>query len=212
MFQSVWSAYKLGAHPMPLESPGRQSDPQSLKHKQTRLFVWQLSAGTCMATSISGTNRTRHKDNQLPFSVSRLQGQLPILRQVPHRSDNLRSMSGTYISLSIVHLISSALIFFLWRYSPILGLARLHETFRFISVTRSRRVGRTPWTGDQLVARPLLTAPGDCDDDEVGGMNGFGGGNRSTRRKPAPKPLCPPQSLLARPGREHGPPRCEASD
>jgi hypothetical protein len=35
--------------------------------------------------------------------------------------------------------------------------------------------------GDQLVARPLLTAPGDCDDDgEVGGMNGFGRGNQST--------------------------------
>jgi hypothetical protein len=34
--------------------------------------------------------------------------------------------------------------------------------FRFISVTRSRAVGRTPWTGDQLVARLLLTAPGDC--------------------------------------------------
>jgi hypothetical protein len=28
--------------------------------------------------------------------------------------------------------------------------------------------------GDPLVARTLLTAPGDCDDDgEVGGMNGF---------------------------------------
>jgi hypothetical protein len=66
-----------------------------------------------------------------------------------------------------------------------LGLGRLHETFRFISVTRSRTVGRTPWTSDQLVARPLLTAPGDCDDEEVGGMNGFGRGNRNTRRKPA---------------------------
>jgi hypothetical protein len=32
----------------------------------------------------------------------------------------------------------------------------------------------------------------DDDDDEVGGMNGFGRGNRSTRRKPAPTPLCPP--------------------
>jgi hypothetical protein len=67
------------------------------------------------------------------------------------------------------------LIFFsLWLYSPILGLGRLHETFLFISVTRPRTVGRAPWTGDQLVARPLLTAPGDCDDGEVGGMNGFG--------------------------------------
>jgi hypothetical protein len=47
----------------------------------------------------------------------------------------------------------------LWLYSLILGLGRLHETFRFISVTRSRTVDRIPWTGDQLVARPLLTAP-----------------------------------------------------
>jgi hypothetical protein len=103
-------------------------------------------------------------------------------------------------------------VFFLLLYSPILGLGRLHETFRFISVTRSRTVGRTPWTGDRLVARPLLTAPGDCDDGEVDGMNGFGRGNRSTRREPAPTPLCPQQIPLARPGREHGPPRWEASD
>jgi hypothetical protein len=37
---------------------------------------------------------------------------------------------------------------------------------------------------------------GDCEDGEVGGMNGFGRGNRSTRRKPAPTPLCPPQIPL----------------
>jgi hypothetical protein len=35
------------------------------------------------------------------------------------------------------------------------GLGRLYETFRFTSFTRSRTVGRTPWTGDQLVARLL---------------------------------------------------------
>jgi hypothetical protein len=58
-----------------------------------------------------------------------------------------------------------ALGFFLLLYSLILGLGRLHETFRSISVTRSRTVGRTPWTGDQLIARPLLPAPGECDDD-----------------------------------------------
>jgi hypothetical protein len=104
-------------------------------------------------------------------------------------------------------------IFFLWLYSPSMGLGRLHETFRFISVTRSRTVGRTPWTGDQLVARPLLTAPGDCDAAEVGGMNGFGRGNRNARRKPAPTPLCPIQQIpLARPEREPGPPLWEASD
>jgi hypothetical protein len=93
-----------------------------------------------------------------------------------------------------------------------LGLGRLHETFCFILVTRSRTVGRTPWTDDQLLARPLITAPGDCDDEEVGGVNGFGRRSRSTRKKPAPTPLYPPQISLARPGREPGPPRWEASD
>jgi hypothetical protein len=38
---------------------------------------------------------------------------------------------------------------------PNSDLGHLHGTFRFTSVTRSRSVGRTPWTGDQLVARPL---------------------------------------------------------
>jgi hypothetical protein len=69
----------------------------------------------------------------------------------------------------------------LWLYCPILGLGRLHETFRFISVTRSRIVGRTRWTGDQLLARHLLPALIDCDDDydgEVGRMNGFWQGKR----------------------------------
>jgi hypothetical protein len=77
----------------------------------------------------------------------------------------------------------------LWLYIPILGLGRLHETFRFISVTRSRTVGRTAWTGDQLVARPLLTDPGDCGDGEVGGMKGFGRGNRSARDTIMPRPF-----------------------
>jgi hypothetical protein len=64
-------------------------------------------------------------------------------------------------------------IFFLCLYNPLLGLGRLHETLRFISVSRSRTVGWTPWMGDQLVARTLLTAPDDCDVGEVGGMNCF---------------------------------------
>jgi hypothetical protein len=36
-------------------------------------------------------------------------------------------------------------------------------------------------------------------------MNGFGRANRSTRRKPAPTPLCPQQIPLAKPLREPGP-------
>jgi hypothetical protein len=42
---------------------------------------------------------------------------------------------------------------------------------------------------------PIVPAPCDYDDAEFGGMK-IGGGNRSTRRKPAPAPLCPPQIPL----------------
>jgi hypothetical protein len=41
-------------------------------------------------------------------------------------------------------------------------------------------------------SRPTVPAPGDYDDGEIGGM--IGRGNRSTWRKPAPVPLCPPQT------------------
>jgi hypothetical protein len=40
-----------------------------------------------------------------------------------------------------------------------------------------------------------MSAPGDYDNGEIGGM--IGRGNRSTRRKPTPVPLCPPQTLHA---------------
>jgi hypothetical protein len=40
-----------------------------------------------------------------------------------------------------------------------------------------------------------VSAPGDYDNGEIGGM--IGRGNRSTRRKPAPVPLCPLQTLHA---------------
>jgi hypothetical protein len=38
---------------------------------------------------------------------------------------------------------------------------------------------------------PIVSALGNCEDGEFGGMNGRG--NRSTRRTPASVPLCPPQ-------------------
>jgi hypothetical protein len=63
--------------------------------------------------------------------------------------------------------------------------------------------------GTAATNRPILTAPGDYDNGEIGGM--IGRGNRSTRRKSAPMPLCPPQTPHAA-GREPGPPRWEASD
>jgi hypothetical protein len=59
--------------------------------------------------------------------------------------------------------------------------------------------------------RPIVPAPGDYDDGEIGGMM-IGRVNQSTWRKPDPVPLCPPQNSQALIGRELGPPQWEASD
>jgi hypothetical protein len=48
--------------------------------------------------------------------------------------------------------------------------------------------------GTSAIYWPIVPAPGDCEDGEFGGINGRG--NRSTRRKPAPTPLCPPRIPL----------------
>jgi hypothetical protein len=48
--------------------------------------------------------------------------------------------------------------------------------------------------GTLAIYWPIVPAPGDCEDGEFGGMNGRR--HRSTRRKPAPAPLCPPQIPL----------------
>jgi hypothetical protein len=57
----------------------------------------------------------------------------------------------------------------------------------------------------------LLYQPRIIDDDDYGAVGGMkiGRGNRSTRRKPAPVPLCPPQiphDLGSNPGRRGGKP------
>jgi hypothetical protein len=64
--------------------------------------------------------------------------------------------------------------------------------------------------GTAATNRPIVPAPGDYDDGEIGGMM-IGRENRSIRRKPSPVPLCPPQTPHAMPGREPGAPRWEAS-
>jgi hypothetical protein len=46
--------------------------------------------------------------------------------------------------------------------------------------------------GTAATNRPIVPAPGDYDDGEIGGM--IGRGNRSTRRTPGPVPLCPPKT------------------
>jgi hypothetical protein len=47
--------------------------------------------------------------------------------------------------------------------------------------------------GTAATNRPVVPSPGDYDDGEIGGMM-IGRGNRSTGGKPAPVPLCPPQT------------------
>jgi hypothetical protein len=46
--------------------------------------------------------------------------------------------------------------------------------------------------GTESTNWPIVPAPFVYDDGAVGGM--IGGRNRSTRRKPTPMPLCPPQT------------------
>jgi hypothetical protein len=52
--------------------------------------------------------------------------------------------------------------------------------------------------GTTAINWPIVPAPGDYDDGETDGMM-IGRRNRSTRRKPAPVPLCPPQTPHACP-------------
>jgi hypothetical protein len=55
--------------------------------------------------------------------------------------------SGIY-AYGKAHVKGPFMFFFPLALQPNSGLGRLHETFSFTSVTRSRIVGRTPWTGD----------------------------------------------------------------
>jgi hypothetical protein len=48
--------------------------------------------------------------------------------------------------------------------------------------------------------KSIVPAPGDYDGGQIGGMM-IGRGNRCTLRKPAPVPLCPPQTPHAAPTR-----------
>jgi hypothetical protein len=53
--------------------------------------------------------------------------------------------------------------------------------------------------GTAAIYSPIVPAPGDCEhceDVELFGAIKTGRGNRSTRRKPAPAPLCPPKIPL----------------
>jgi hypothetical protein len=63
--------------------------------------------------------------------------------------------------------------------------------FYILSGVRLSPLGTAATTG--LLYQPQMIDEGDC--GAIGGMK-VGRGNRSTRRKPAPAPLCPPQIPL----------------
>jgi hypothetical protein len=58
--------------------------------------------------------------------------------------------------------------------------------------------------GTAAANRPIVSAPDDYDDGDIDGN--IGRGNRSTRIKPGPILLCPPQIPDANPGRRGGKP------
>jgi hypothetical protein len=73
------------------------------------------------------------------------------------------------------------------------------------------------WDWVHLLRRPLiglLYQPRMIDDAEYGAVGGMriGRGNRSSRRKPAPVPLCQPQTHMTWAGIEPGPPQWKDGD
>jgi hypothetical protein len=56
--------------------------------------------------------------------------------------------------------------------------------------------------GTAATNTPIVPASDDYDDGEIGGM--IGRGNGSIRRKPAPVPLCPPETPRAARTRTRG--------
>jgi hypothetical protein len=69
-----------------------------------------------------------------------------------------------------------------------MGLHALQQGYIFFLNLCCGTLGTAATTG--LLYQPRITGDGDC--GEIGGMK-IGKGNRSTRRKPAPEPLCSPQ-------------------
>jgi hypothetical protein len=65
--------------------------------------------------------------------------------------------------------------------------------------------------GTAATNRPIVQAPGDYDDGEIGGML-IGRENRNTQIKAAPVSDSVHHKSHMLPGREPGPPRWEASD
>jgi hypothetical protein len=94
---------------------------------------------------------------------------------------------GRFINSSLYFLFSYGSTAQIW---ALAASMKLSISFRLLDLGQSAGLlGRVISSSQGL----CVSAPGEREDGEVGGMNGFGRGNRSTRRKP-------------------GPPRWEASD
>jgi hypothetical protein len=76
-------------------------------------------------------------------------------------------------------------------FKPTIWNEIIHKIFLICIGGGGVQTGSTRHVGHLLA---YCSWPGDCEDGEFGGMNGRG--NRSTRRKPATTPLCPPQIPL----------------
>jgi hypothetical protein len=110
---------------------------------QNELVHCQLSFGDHSEISEAHSSSTSLRTGHLPFCS---------------RSTDVSR--GCAIELASSLQILQFRILMLWQLfslvlQPNSDLGRLHETSRFTSVTRCRKVSRTPWTGDQIVARPL---------------------------------------------------------
>jgi hypothetical protein len=130
--------------------------------------------------------RCRIKSNQGP----QIAQQCTNKQQNPHRyikrEDNRYRYTVMFVNLW--PLMRTALLEGLSR--PLMALWTIFLLFFFIIVSgvRLSPLGTAATTG--LLYQPQMIDDGDC--GEISGIK-IGRGNRSTRRKPAPAPICPPQ-------------------
>jgi hypothetical protein len=118
-----------------------------------------------------------------PRRVNRLGREADPLSATSAEAKNAWSYTSTLLYVFMAWCIS--------KHEATLHLLHLVCSFFFLSGVRLSPLGTVATTG--LLYQPHMIDGGDC--EAVGGMK-IGRGNRSTRRKPAPAPLCPSQIPL----------------